>query len=86
MSEALIDGSYEYALVEVKWLDAQAECGWEDHDKEYEIPPCTTVGFLIVETQEALVIASTYHDNQTNARMVIPSVWVRSKRELCSKV
>lgn len=77
---------YEYPLVEIIWVDAQADSGWEGIDTEYSLPPeVITVGFLIHSSDSQYVVASTYHDGQSNARMAIPSVWVKSKRELtCS--
>ena len=65
----------------VKWVDAQADVGWEEDIKAH-LSDCITVGFLVSETKEALCIASTLSDPHNNCRMHIPKKWIVSRREL----
>jgi hypothetical protein len=68
-------------IIQVKWIDAVADSGWEEKTKA-EIHHCLTVGFLIDETDEALCIASTWSHNQTNARIHIPKAWIKDRKVL----
>lgn len=75
---------YPFPLVEVKWRDAQTSHGW-DHidDVELEVPVVTTVGFLVKEDENAIMVASSVGDDKhTNARMLIPIGMVVSRKEL----
>lgn len=71
-------------IVQVSWIDAVADSGWEEKTKA-EIHHCITVGFLIDETDEALCIASTWSHNQTNARIHIPKAWINNRKVLSSE-
>jgi len=75
---------YPFPLVEVNWKDAQTSHGWEHSDEvELDIPIVTTIGFLIKESEDALMIASSVGtDKHTNARMLIPKGMVVSRKEL----
>ena len=66
-------------IVYVEWVDAVADNGWEENAKA-EIHPCTTVGFLIDETDDALCLAATWSYNQTNNRMHIPKIWIKKRK------
>ena len=68
-------------IIQISWIDAVADSGWEEKVKA-EIHHCLTVGFLVHETDEAICIASTWSDTETNARMHIPKAWIRNKKEL----
>lgn len=72
------------SIIQVKWIDAVADSGWEEKTKA-EIHHCITVGFLIDETEEALCIASTWSHNQTNARIHIPKAWIKDRKVLASE-
>jgi hypothetical protein len=65
----------------VKWVDAQADSGWEEDTKAH-LADCTTVGFVVSETKEAVCVASTLSDPHNNCRMHIPKKWITSRREL----
>lgn len=66
-------------IIQVRWIDAVADSGWEEKTKA-EIHHCFTVGFLVDETEEALCIASTWSHNQTNARIHIPKAWIKDRK------
>lgn len=71
-------------IVQVRWIDAVADSGWEEKTKA-EIHHCITVGFLVDETDEALCIASTWSHNQTNARIHIPKAWIKDRKVIASE-
>lgn len=61
------------------WTDAVAGIGWES-DAKVEIHDCYTVGFIINETEEAVCIASTVSETDSNARMHIPKAWIKERK------
>ena len=71
-------------IVQVSWIDAVADVGWEGKTKA-EIHPCITVGYVVDETDEALCLASTWSVDQTNARMHIPKAWIKNRKVLASE-
>ncbi len=76
---------YDKPLVEIIWLDAKTEHGWEpDADVELDINAVTTIGFLLQDNENIVVIASSI-DRETatnNGRMYIPKGMVVSMNEL----
>lgn len=67
------------ATVEIElivWHDAVAGVGWMDLGGEQPTDVVTTVGYILKETPEYLVVASTWGPSddtiQSNARMSIP--------------
>jgi hypothetical protein len=68
-------------IIQISWIDAVADSGWEEKVKA-EIHQCITVGFLVHETDEAICIASTWSDTETNARMHIPKAWIKDRKVL----
>lgn len=71
-------------IIQVSWIDAVADVGWEAKTKA-EIHHCTTVGYLVDETDEALCLASTWSIDQTNARMHIPKAWIKNRKVLVNE-
>jgi hypothetical protein len=68
-------------IIQVSWIDAVADVGWESKTKA-EIHHCITVGYLVDETLDALCLASTWSVDQTNARMHIPKAWIKNRKVL----
>jgi hypothetical protein len=68
-------------VILVEWVDAVCSAGWEI-DSKPELHPCTTLGYLITEDAEAVVIASTLSLGSNNARMVIPKAWIKKRKEI----
>jgi len=68
-------------VILVEWVDAVADAGWEATTKP-ELHSCTTLGYLIAEDNDALVIASTLSLGQSNARMHIPKAWIKKRKEI----
>lgn len=71
-------------VIQVVWIDAVADSGWESKTKA-EVHLCSTVGYLIDETEEALCVASTWSIDQTNARMHIPKAWIKNRKVLANE-
>lgn len=70
---------YRHQLVEITWVDAETGHGWEEHEElDTTLPIAITVGFLIRETEDAYLVASTYSEASTNARIKIPKGMVKS--------
>ena len=64
---------YKHPLVEIIWVDAETTHGWEEsNEADITLPLATTVGFLIRETDDGYLVASTYSDTSSNARIKIP--------------
>jgi len=74
----------KYPLVQVEWLDAQTSHGWEaEGEVDQEVPLVTTVGFLIIENEHLLCLASTVgKDRSHNSRITIPVGMVKTKKIL----
>lgn len=75
---------YPFPLVEILWKDAQTGHGWEHADDiTVEIPTVITVGFLVKENEDGLVIASSVGtDRHNNARITVPKGMVVSRKDL----
>jgi len=82
MAEA---AAYKYSLIEITWDDAATDSGWEDVPKKLEPSLAMTVGFLVRETKDHILVASTYDDNHTNARIQIPKKLIKSRKEITFK-
>lgn len=63
----------------IHWVDAVADCEWQT-DVKAEIHDCFTVGFIVSETEDAICIASTVSDKDSNARMHIPKAWIKERK------
>ena len=73
---------YKYKLVHLTWDDAQSDMGWEEVPEKLEPSIAITVGFLIRETKDHLLIASTYDEDTTNARIQIPKKMILTRKEV----
>jgi len=85
----MLTGQTPIPLVEVVWDDAESGNGWE-----VEIPEtlkdrlCLTVGFLVKETENHILIASTISQDvkenlHFNCYLQIPMGMVKSLKKLC---
>lgn len=67
----------------VSWIDAKANIGWIDKDSEdLGIDQCSSVGFLVKETEEYLSLAAAVSGEQFNAIISIPKPWIKKREEL----
>ena len=72
---------FNFPLVWVEWLDATTHNMWveiADIQKEVSVDLTTTVGFLVMEDEQAYYIASTVHECMTNAQITLPKGMVKS--------
>ena len=77
---------YPFPLVQIDWKDAQTDHGWEyEEDLKIEVPVVITVGFLVKENDEAVLIASSVGtDRHSNRRVIIPKGMVIARKVLWS--
>ena len=74
-----------FPFIEVKWLDAKFSGEWEAPDGLVEPGVCYTRGWLVEETDEHLVLASTVGegaDEDVIGTCAIPKVMVLKRRRL----
>lgn len=73
-------------LVKVEWTDAVASVGWSSDYAEEKTHRIHSVGYVIKETEEDIVLAADVStDNEsldTNRRMSIPVKWIKSRKEI----
>ena len=63
------------------WVDAVADVEWES-DVKADVHDCYTIGFIVDENADAICIASTISDKDSNARMHIPKAWIKERKEV----
>ena len=70
----------------IEWLDAVASTGWQKKAAADPCQPCTSVGYLVVEDKERVVLGGTWGMNgdemETNNRMTIPKGWITRRSVL----
>ena len=68
----------------VEWADAVADVGWSDARDELKVARIVSVGKVVQETKDQLVVAGTFgaHDSETNCRIAIPKDWVQRRRKI----
>jgi hypothetical protein len=72
----------KYTLAEIQWDDAATDHGWQQPDEiEPHVEMALTVGFVVKETADHVVIASTVgEDGSCNGRIQIPKKMIRKRR------
>jgi len=65
----------------IRWKDALSDHGWSD-TREAELADVLSVGFLIAENKEAVMIATTWAEPESNGRMNIPKGWIKSRKKV----
>ena len=66
-------------MVEVCWLDAQALASWIEPDKIPNEPTLTySVGYLAVESPEALTLVTTVNEEHVGDGIIIPHGMIHS--------
>lgn len=79
---------YDYPLIELTWVDAETQHGWEnDEEVDHELPYVTTVGFLIKHTVDSrghgvYVVASSVGGGNSNSRIKVPKNMVVKEQYL----
>lgn len=82
----MLSGPVPYPIVECVWIDIVGDCDWVA-DPEHQTDLCLTMGFLVKETDDTYIIASTISNDHNGvphsiARMQIPKGIVKSLRML----
>lgn len=67
-------------LIYVEWVDAVASSGWEKHEEAESIHLCRSIGYVVKEDKDCLILASTISQDQNNCRIAIPKAWIKKKR------
>ena len=77
-------GSHKLLLI--TWYDAQVDGGWEATTTILPPALCNSVGWLISDTDKALVLCGDIGENsgttETNRRIAIPKDWVIEIKDL----
>lgn len=73
-----------HKAVLIVWDDAEVSNDWEEIPTVEELPKglVETLGFLIRETKDYYLIASTFDGTLTNARTKIPKGMVQTIKEI----
>ena len=75
----------KYPAVYIEWFDAQSEDNWHFVDElEDELPLIRTLGFLLREHKDRIVVAQNLdsENESTSMVMTIPRAWIKRKRRL----
>lgn len=63
---------FKYPIIIVLWDDAETAGGWEEIPEEIKPAIATSVGFLVKESEEHILLVGSYDDRHTNCRIQIP--------------
>ena len=68
----------------VEWIDAVAHVGWEQKCAGIRPALIITVGKLVHEDKDCIVLAGTFspNDDETNGRMAIPKGWIKNRKTI----
>lgn len=79
-----MDQAKHFPVVIVTWVDAATDNGWTDTDEAHDfVPPeCMTVGYLVADKPDHLVLAQTHGGNEMGNRWVIPRGMIKAVRTL----
>lgn len=69
-------------IVRVTWWDALAVACWQKTSEPMAAQVCTTVGFLVAEDADHVMVAATVSDDECVAAMQIPRAMIRSMNEI----
>ena len=68
----------------VVWYDAVAESGWtsqQDAKVNCKLDKCVSVGHLVDQNNERILLACTKSENEYNAMINIPNAWIDTIKE-----
>lgn len=75
--------NHPYALVELVWDDACSDAGWQTTKQiKFEPQKVVTVGLLIAENKDYLIIAHTYSADDYVGWFQIPKGMILSRKTL----
>jgi len=71
-----------YKIIEVEWIDTSSISGW--HDKDIIDNPidftCHSVGYLLKETPEYIMLAQSYQPDQFGELLYIPKIVIIKRK------
>ena len=69
-----------FPYVKVVWTDAESFDDWEEIGEKYSCKPITTIGHLIEDAEEHIVVAMNLDlaNKSISMVMVIPNYWIES--------
>ena len=76
--------------IAVEWNDITEQSGWHSQDEHKDMRPlyCFSVGFLVDETDDYIVMSDTYgigqDENRWGTVTIIPKGCIRIKTWLCN--
>lgn len=81
-----VDGQEDRRLVMVEWTDAGCDASWQTHGSLLTPSKCMTVGWLMHEDTEFLLVAATVSiaSGDFNQSMSIPTGMVVSIKDISS--
>ncbi len=71
-----------YRKVHVVWMDAATNHGWESAEEAVDggaAHECESVGYLLRQTKEEIVLVQTIGGSDVNGRITIPRPWIRGR-------
>jgi hypothetical protein len=87
----MIPGDRHWRL-EVEWVDSTVmHDGWQpieailDHRRRKDAPRCLSVGFVLADDDDGVVLAASIHGNEAVGVTVIPAQAVVRRRRLAAK-
>lgn len=69
-------------IVRVTWWDALAVACWQKTSEPMAAQVCVTVGFLVAEDADHVMVAATVSDDECVAAMQIPRAMIRALDEI----
>lgn len=70
----------------VEWVDAVANAGWQDRSQGFPLHTCYSVGSLVEEDEDRIVLAGTWSKedqwDQVNCVISIPKAWIKNRSML----
>ena len=69
-------------VVEITWIDSASRHGWTDRNDVDDIALIHSVGFLVRETKDVIVISTSFHEEDFADPLSVPKVAIRSRRNL----
>lgn len=69
-------------VVRVTWLDALAIAEWTPRGGEVLPQRCVTVGHLVEDTHDHVVVAATVSENEYNSAMQIPRTMIETMTDV----
>lgn len=77
---------HAHALIYVEWLDSWSSDRWQRHDDALPDAaplPCYSVGWLLADGAQGIVIAGNYGEQESCGRMTIPHSVITRRVVLC---